>query len=97
MLLYAISAEVYLQRGAKHARSKAIYILSGKIRAQLNLERPDEAVIKRIELEIESISTLRAGAFIPWYEWPLLRSFGGLGTLVFALEYLAQVWGSGTF
>ncbi|MDD2800419.1 MAG: hypothetical protein PHE96_03080 [Methylococcales bacterium] len=63
----------------------------------MGTKRPDEAVIKRIELEIEGISTLRAGAFIPWYEWPLLRSFGGLGTLVFALEYLAQVWGSGTF
>lgn len=97
MLLYAISAEVYLQQGAKHARSKAITILTGKIRAQLNLERPDQAVIKRIEPEIESIRTLRAGAFTPWYEWPLLRSFGGLGTLVFVLEYLAGVWGSGTF
>ncbi|PPD47264.1 MAG: hypothetical protein CTY13_05930 [Methylobacter sp.] len=96
MLLYAISAEVYLQRGAKLARTKAISLLNGKIRAQLNLDHPDEAVIKRIEPEIENIRNLRDGAFIPWYEWPLLRSFGGLGTLVFVLEYLAQVWGSGT-
>ncbi len=97
MLLYAISAEVRLQRGAKSARTKAIKLLSEKISAQRNLNRPDEVVIKRIEDEVERISALREGAFRPWYELPLLQSFGGLGTLLVALQYLAGVWERGSF
>jgi hypothetical protein len=95
MLLYAISAEVFLQRGAKRARAKAIALLSGKIRTQRNMSSPDEAAIKRIEAEIERIMMLRDGAFRPWYEWPLLQSFGGLGTLVFVMQYFAGVWENG--
>ncbi len=97
MLLYAISAEVWLQRGARRARSEAIKHLTGKISAQRNLNLPDDVVIKRIEVEIERIQALREGAFRPWYELPLLRPFGGLGTLVIALQYLAGVWERGTF
>jgi len=52
--------------------------------------------MKRIEAEIERIMMLREGAFRPWYELPLLRSFGGAGTLVVVLQYFAGVWGSGT-
>ncbi|MDD2659136.1 MAG: hypothetical protein PHY54_05555 [Methylococcales bacterium] len=97
MLLYAISAEVFLQRGAKRTRAKAIVLLSGKIRAQRNLNSPDEAAIIRIEAEIERIMKLRDGAFRPWYEWPLLQSFGSLGTLVFVLQYFEGVWENGVF
>lgn len=97
MLLYAISAEVFLQRGAKCTRAKAIVQLSGKIRAQRNLNSPDEAAIIRIEAEIERIMMLRDGAFRPWYEWPLLQSFGGLGTLVIVLQYFEGVWENGIF
>jgi hypothetical protein len=96
-LLLAISSEVQLQHGARFARAEAIKQLTGKINTQRNLSRrPDEIVIKRIETEIERISALREGAFRPWYEWPLLQSFGGLGTFVVALQYFAGVWGSGT-
>jgi len=97
MLLYAISAEVMLQHGAKSARAKAIKQLTGKISAERNLNRPDEVVIKRIEYEVERIRALREGAFRPWYELPLLQSFGGLGTLAIALQYLHGVWERGTF
>jgi hypothetical protein len=96
MLLYAVSAEVFLQRGAQCARAKALNQLTGKIRAQLNQEHPDEAAIKRIETEIDCIKALRDGAFRPWYEWPLLHSFGGVGTFVFAQQYLAEAWRNGT-
>ena len=96
LLLYAISAELFLQRGAKRARTKAIVQLTGKISVQRNRNRPDESAIKRIEAEIERIMMLRDGAFRPWYELPLLRSFGGIGTLVVVLQYFAGVWGSGT-
>jgi len=96
LLLYAISAELFLQRGAKRARAKAIVQLTGKISVQRNRNRPDESAIKRIEAEIERIMMLRDGAFRPWYELPLLRSFGGIGTLVVVLQYFAGVWGSGT-
>jgi len=67
MLLYAISAEVFFQRGAKKAREKAIDQLTRKIIAQRN-QCSNEAVIKRIESEIERIKMLRKGAFGPWYE-----------------------------
>ena len=97
MLSYAISGEVRLQNGARLARTKAIKQLTGKISAQRNQNHPDEVVIKRIEDEIERIRVLREGAFRPWYELPLLRSFGGLGTLVVALQYLAGVWERGSF
>lgn len=97
MLFYAISAELFLQKGAKLARIKALDELSAKIREQRNLDSPNEIVIKRIEVEIDRIRALRDGAFRPWYEWPLLQSFGGLGTLVFVLQYFAGVWQSGTF
>jgi hypothetical protein len=97
MLLYAISAEVFLQRGATYARAKAIVQLTRKIIAQGNESKPNEAVIKRIEAEIERIKLLRRGAFRPWYEWPLLQSIGGLSTLVFMLQYLAGVWEKGSF
>ncbi len=96
LLLYAISSELFLQRGAKRARTKAIVQLTGKISVQRNRNRPDESAIKRIEAEIERIMMLRDGAFRPWYELPLLRSFGGLGTLVVVLQYFAGVWGSGS-
>ncbi|NOS90232.1 MAG: hypothetical protein HOP34_17155 [Methylococcaceae bacterium] len=95
MLLYAISAEVMLQRGATSARTKALNQLIDKISAERNLGKPDEVVIKRIESEIERIRNLREGAFRPWYEWPLLQSFGGFGSLWVALQYLAGVWGLG--
>lgn len=95
MLLYAISAEVFLQRGATIARTKALNQLIDKISAERNLGKPDEVVIKRIESEIERIRNLREGAFRPWYEWPLLQSFGGFGSLWVALQYLAGVWGLG--
>ncbi|UOA07487.1 hypothetical protein [Methylobacter sp. S3L5C] len=97
MLFYAISAELFLQKGAKLARIKSLDQLSAKIREQRNLESPNEIIIKRIEVEIERIRALRDGAFRPWYEWPLLQSFGGLGTLVFILQYFAGVWQNGTF
>jgi hypothetical protein len=97
MLFYAISAELYLQRGAKCARTKAIEQLTKKIRVQRNQETPNEVIIKRIEVEIERIRMLREGAFRPWYEWPLLQSFGGVGTLVLILQYFSGVWGNGTF
>jgi hypothetical protein len=97
MLFYAISAEIFLQKGAKLARIKALDELTAKIREQRNLDSPGEVVIKRIEVEIERITALRDGAFRPWYEWPLLQSFGGLGTLVFVLQYLAGVWANGIF
>ncbi len=97
MLLYAISAEIFLQQGAKRARTKAIDQLSRKIRGLRNKETPNEVIIKRIEAEIERIRMLREGAFRPWYEWPLLQSFGGVGTLVFMLQYFAGVWENGTF
>ena len=97
MLLYAISAEIFLDRGAKQAREKAIDQLTRKIIAQRNQRDPDEAVIKRIEAEIERIKMLRKGAFRPWYEWPLLQSFGGLSTLVYVLQNFAEVWEKGAF
>jgi len=97
MLFYAISAELFLQKGAKLARIKALDQLSAKIREQRNLDSPNEIIIKRIEVEIERIRALRDGAFRPWYEWPLLQSFGGLGTLVFLLQYFAGVWQNGAF
>ncbi len=97
MLLYAISAEIFLQRGAKSARKKAIEELTEKISAQRNRNRLDEPAIKRIEAEIERIMMLRDGAFRPWYELPLLHSFGGVGTLLIVLQYLVGVWGSGSF
>jgi hypothetical protein len=96
MLLYAISAEVFLQQGAKSARKKAIDQLSKKISEQRNRTPPNpysEVVIKRIEAEIERIKSLREGAFRPWYEWPLLQSFGGLGVL----QYIVKAWESGGF
>jgi len=96
MLFSAISAELFLQNGAKLARIKALSQLTAKIREQRNLDSPNEIVIKRIEMEIERIRALRDGAFRPWYELPLLRSFGGVGTLVVILQYFAGVWGSGT-
>ena len=99
MLLYAISAEVFLQHGAKKARKKAIEQLTDKISEQRNgnsTNPESEVVIKRIEAEIERIKDLREGAFRPWYEWPLLQSFGGLGSLWVALQYLAGVWGNGS-
>jgi hypothetical protein len=97
MLLYAISAEVFLQRGANEAREKSIDQLTRKIIVQRNQSEPNEAVIKRIEAEIERIKMLRKGAFRPWYEWPLLHSFGGLSSLVFVLQYFAEVWEKGSF
>ena len=94
MLFYSISAEIFLQHGAKSARKKAIDQLTAKISYQRNQNAPVEIVIKRIEAEIERIRDLREGAFRPWYEWPLLQSFGGLGTLWAALQYFAGAWGS---
>ncbi|MDD5266572.1 MAG: hypothetical protein PHO08_05510 [Methylococcales bacterium] len=96
MLLYAISTEVFLQRGANNARKKAIDQLTMKISGQRSQNPYNEVVIKRIEDQIERIRDLRDGAFSPWYEWPLLQSFGGLGTLWVALQYFAGVWGNGT-
>ena len=99
MLLYAISSEVWLQSGARTARANAIKLLTEKISLQHNRNKnspPDEIVIKRIEAEIARIQALREGAFRPWYELPLLRSFGGVGTLVVGLEYLADIMVKGS-
>ena len=96
MLFYSISAEMFLQYGAKSARKKAIAQLTEKINGERNSFKPKEVVIKRIESEIERIRDLREGAFRPWHELPLLQSFGGLGTLWLALQYLAGVWGNGS-
>ena len=98
MLLYLISAEVFLQHGAKKARKKAINQLTNKISGQRNQNSPNpesEVVIKRIEAEIERIRDLREGAFRPWYELPLLQSFGGFGSLWLALQYIVNAWEKG--
>jgi len=122
MLLYAISAEVFLQRGATSARKKAIVLLTKKISEQRNPPAPSlqiansltpikstsrvqpnpnppnstsEDVIKRIKAEIEHIKDLREGAFRPWYEMPLLQSFGGFGSLWLALQYIVNAWEKG--
>ena len=97
MLVYSISAELSLQHGAKMAREKAIVQLTLKISEQRNQKIPSDFVIKRIENQIECIRNLNDGAFNPWYKWPLLQSFGGLGTLAVVLQYLAGVWGNGDF
>jgi hypothetical protein len=100
MLLYSISAEVFLQLGAKRARKKAIDQLTNKVSEQRNRNRPNpvsEVVIKHLEAEIERIKDLREGAFRPWFELPLLRSFGGLGTLLAALQYFSGAWENGSF
>ena len=86
MVLYAISAEVYLQLGAKMVRKKAIEQLTDKIKVQRNGTNPNNIVIKRIEDEVECIRNLSEGAFRPWYQWPLLQAFGGLSAFVVALE-----------
>lgn len=95
MLLYAVFAEICLQQGAERARNKAIAQLTSKIKVQRNRKHPNDIVINRIEAEIEGIKLLREGAFKPWYEWSLLRSFGGLGTLVILLQYLEGLWENG--
>ena len=97
MLLYSISAELFLQHGAKIARKKAIIQLAMKISEQRNQNTPNDFVIKRIETQIERIRNLCDGAFRPWYKWPLLQSFGGLSTLVVVLQYLAGTWGNGNW
>jgi hypothetical protein len=88
MLLYTLTTEVLLQRGARGARAKAIKLMTEKIRLQRNSRHPNETIITRIEVEIERIRALRGGAFCPWYEWPLIQSFGGLGALIAALKYI---------
>lgn len=97
LLVYAFSAEIFLQNGAKRARIKATTSLTYKISAERNKPHPDDVVIKRIETEIDRIAALRKGAFRPWYELPLLQSFGGVGTFLVAIQYFIGVWESGTF
>ncbi|MGR8931828.1 MAG: hypothetical protein ACU836_14420 [Gammaproteobacteria bacterium] len=93
MLFYAALTEVYLQRGAKTMRAKVIDDWSAKIREIRNRVAPDIAAIERIAVEIENIKALREGAFRPWYEWPLLQSFGGFGSLILMLQYVIEMWG----
>lgn len=88
MIFYSLTTEFILQLGARGARAKAIKLLTEKIRIQRNQECPNETIITRIEVEIERIRALRGGAFCPWYEWPLVQSFGGLGALIAALKYI---------
>ena len=97
MLFYAISAEVFLQRGAQQARTKAVDQLTDKIRIKRNIGEQNEWDIKRIEVEIERIKDLREGAFLPWYQLPVLQSFGGLSSLWLALQYIANLLENGRF
>ena len=97
MLFYAISAEVFLQRGAQQARKKAIDQLTDKIRNKRNDKEENEWDIKRIEVEIERIKDLREGAFLPWYQLPVLQSFGGLSSLWLALQYITNLLENGRF
>ena len=97
ILCYAISAEVFLQRGAQQARTKAVDQLTDKIRNKRNEGEKNEWDIKRIEVEIERIKDLREGAFLPWYQLPVLQSFGGLGSLWLALQYIANLLENGNF
>jgi hypothetical protein len=96
MLSYAISAEIFLQRGAQHARKKAINQLTEKISHKRNDGKVNEWVIKLMEVEIERIKDLREGAFQPWYQWPLFQSLGGLSTLWLALQYVAVTLNTGS-
>lgn len=54
-----------------------------------------EAYSRYIAKEVDGIKVLREGAFRPWYEWPLLRSFGGFGSFVLLLQYLLEMMGGG--
>ena len=91
MLCYVISAEVFLQRGAQQARTKAIDQLTDKINTERNHRMPNDNKIKRIEVEIGRIKDLREGAFLPWYQLPVLQSFGGLSSLWLVLQYIANL------
>ncbi len=97
MLFYAISAEVFLQRGAQQARTKAVDQLTDKIRNKRNEGEKNEWDIKRIEVEVERIKDLREGAFLPWYQLPVLQSFGGLSSLWLVLQYIANLLENGNF
>ena len=96
ILCYAISAEVFLQRGAQQARTKAVDQLTDKIRNKRNEGEKNEWDIKRIEVEIERIKDLREGAFLPWYQLPVLQSFGGLSSLWLALQYITNLLENGS-
>ncbi|MGY6276322.1 hypothetical protein [Methylomonas sp. MgM2] len=93
MLTYAFSTEMYLQQGAKAMRRKVIEQWNSSIRARRNQSNPDPASIERIQIEIDNVRSLREGAFRPWYEWPLLQSFGGFGSIVLMLQYLMELLG----
>jgi len=97
LLIYTISAEVILQQDANCVRKKATDQLIRKISVQCDRTRQNKDAIKRINADIESIMALCEGAFRPWYQLPLLQSFGGLGTLVVALQYFEGVWKNGGF
>ena len=95
MLFYAIFAEVFLQRGAQQTRTKVIDQLTDRIRKKRNDGEENEWDIKRIEVEIERIKDLREGAFLPWYQLPVLQSFGGLSSLWLVLQYIASSFDKG--
>jgi hypothetical protein len=97
IFLYAISAEVMLQSGARTARRKAIELLSNKVCKLRNSDTPNDPLIKRIEIEIETAGALREGAFRPWYEWPLLQAFGDTRALILLLQQLAEHWARGQY
>jgi hypothetical protein len=77
MLLYSISAELFLQHGAKIARKKAIIQLAMKISEQRNQNTPNDFVIKRIETQIERIRNLCDGALDPGINGLCCNPLGG--------------------
>ena len=69
--------------------------MTDRIRKKRNDGEENEWDIKRIEVEIERIKDLREGAFLPWYQLPVLQSFGGLSSLWLVLQYIASSFDKG--
>ena len=93
MMLYAFSAEFWLQKAARRARDKALKQLEeaqDHLRGQSGETTQHE--LAQLDYWAGRIKALRQGAFKPWYEWSLVQSIGGASAAVALLQYLMQFW-----
>jgi hypothetical protein len=93
-VILAWSCAFLLRRSAEAARAGAVRRLKEDLGSMYFHGRPDEERIRRIEFALKEVTEIRAGAFAPFMQHPVVQAlfvpFGGVGG-VYLIDFFSKL------
>jgi hypothetical protein len=93
-VILAWSCAFLLRRSAEAARAGAVRRLKEDLASMYFHGRPDEERIRRIEFALKEVTEIRAGAFAPFMQHPVVQAlfvpFGGVGG-VYLIDFFSKL------